>query len=108
MYLSTAYPISALLPLNQRRPLGCQVPTARSVSLAKSTNDCILTRDDAIRLLLAQFLRAAPVIGIQCRVEEIAHVVYDWAGTAEFGECAGTVAAEGRRKGAGFDELQGD
>jgi hypothetical protein len=66
-------------------------------------HNSLLITHNSIRLLLAQFLRASPVTGIDRCVEEIAHVVDNGTCLTEFSERAGSFSAECGGEGAGFD-----
>jgi hypothetical protein len=65
----------------------------------------LLALHNPIRLPLAQLLRAVVVVGVQRRIEEVAHIRHDSACSAQLSQGAGAGAAERGRKGAGFDEL---
>ena len=64
-----------------------------------------LLSNDAIRLQLVQLVRAADVVGIQCRIEEVTQILYHWASDTKFSEGAGAAAAESRWESTGLDEL---
>lgn len=75
----------------------------RSRAIRRVHTDRVLIAQNAVRDALAQRDVAALVVGVQRRVEEVAHVVDDGTGDGELGECAGAVAAERGGEGAGFD-----
>src|SRR5690242_7140844 len=85
-------------------------PLMSSVSLAHDLMTYLhpFLGNDPICLLLAQLLRTPHVICVQRRIEEIAHVAYDWARGEEHLLCARGVGSgiDGECERAEFDSLQ--
>jgi hypothetical protein len=65
----------------------------------------LLAVHNRIRLPLAQLLRAVVVVGVQRRIEEVAHIRHHSACNAQISHGAGAGAAKRGWEGAGLDEL---
>lgn len=85
--------------------LDCHVQALFPWHMHLSANNFFLVADDVERFPLTQLLWAVAIVGIQCRIEEVAHVINDRTRLTQLCKCASTCAIKGGRERAGLNEL---